>query len=736
MAAVTFLTVYRLGELLGAPRLAAEGRRPVSTPVIGAALRAALADEPGIFAPVAAHPATETALIAAYRELRDLAPDALAALAGQSQRAADVVRLQRSTRRRLHGSWYDEEDLLDTATDALAGNHSGPGPGAGSGPGSGAGSGAADLGTVIVYLPQRISRHGADLLRAVAGCRPLSVIAGTTGDESADAEVVMSVRRLGGTPDAPPPEGTGAMETVDLTRTRIVTASDADEEVRAALRHVMDGVRQGTPLDRIALLFAGPEPYARLAYEQLSAAGIAMNGTAIMPLTARVAGRTLLGMLALPAGNFRRDEVFAWMAGAGLLRQGRFAPVAAWERLSRDAGVVAGRDQWDRLLARLADGLDADADADGLDPDAPAWRADQWRSSAAQARELRAFVLGVIDDLVRAANSSREWSAWARWGRDHLGSLLGGERRRATWPTVEQRAAERVERALDRLAGLGEVEGAVGLDVFTRTLELELEVDLGRVGRMGEGLLVAPVTMGVGLDLDLVVVLGLAEGVFPAPTRDDSLLPDHERSAAGADLPQRSGGVERQHRQFLAALAASSHQVLCVPRGDLRGNKERIPCRWALRVASSLAGDTWYSENLLDPQREAAPWLEHIASFDAGLRRVSFPVSDQEYRLRSMLSSGPTADGKGRDASADPVFAAGSTVIAERRSRRFTRFDGNLAGLDVPSPADGVTSATRIEGWVLCPFAYLLRDLLDVEAGRESRRGARDHAAHAWLARP
>ena len=36
---VSFLTVYRLAELLAAPALAAAGRRPVSTPVVAAAVR-------------------------------------------------------------------------------------------------------------------------------------------------------------------------------------------------------------------------------------------------------------------------------------------------------------------------------------------------------------------------------------------------------------------------------------------------------------------------------------------------------------------------------------------------------------------------------------------------------------------------------------------------------------------------------------------------------------------------
>ena len=139
----------------------------------------------------------------------------------------------------------------------------------------------------------------------------------------------------------------------------------------------------------------------------------------------------------------------------------------------------------------------------------------------------------------------------------HFRALLGGEHRRTAWPAPEQKAAEQVERALDRVSTLDAVEESVDLAVFTRTLELELESDLGRVGRMGEGVLVGPIGMGVGLDLDVVVVLGLAEGLFPSPTHDDSLLPDHERVSTGDELPLRSQRVERQHRHLLVRAGRS-----------------------------------------------------------------------------------------------------------------------------------------------------------------------------------
>ncbi len=697
VAAVSFVTVYRMAELLGSSPLSGAGRRPVSTPVIAAALRAALADRPGIFAPVAGHAATETALIAAYRELRDLSDGALDALARRSDRAADVVRLQRAARRHLVSDWYDEEDLIDAAVETLRAG----------------GAALRAMGPVIVYLPERLSRHGGMLLGTIGELSDLTVIAGTTGDARADGDIELSLRRIGPGQADTAPAAIDPLAVVDGERTRIVTVSDCDEEVRVAVRAVADATRAGTPLDRIALLHASPEPYARLAHEQLAAAGIALNGAAVMPLTARVAGRTLLQLFELPESGFRREEVFAWLAGARLRRDGGAIPVTAWERLSRDAGVVGGRRDWDLRLATLADDLEATATRDEADPDAPEWRAERSREQATRARDLRAFVLGLIDDLADAAARPRPWGERVAWARRHLQNLFGSERRRTTWPMAEQKAAERVERALDRLAGLDAVEEIVALDVFTRTIELELEADLGRVGRMGEGVLVGSISMGVGLDLDLVVILGLAEGLFPSPTRDDSLLPDHEREATVDELPRRASSVEPQHRQIHAALAGASRHVLCVPRGDLRRNIERVPSRWVLAFASTLAGERWWSDELLTANR---PWLQHVASFDGGLRSMTVPASEQEHRLRLLMGQGSTRlDAPALATAGDPTLNAGGGVVAARRSDRFTRFDGNLGGLPIPSPADQVTSATRLETWAGCPFAYFLQSILRVD---------------------
>ncbi|MFN8018422.1 MAG: hypothetical protein U0P45_09890 [Acidimicrobiales bacterium] len=155
-----------------------QGRRLVSTPVLAAAVRGVLATAPGSFGPVADHAATETALVDAYRELRDLDDASLDLLAASSVRRRGRPRVPRRPAA-LEADWYDEDDLMASAAAAVA-----------------SGTAPAEVGTVVVHLPQRLTRHAGALLAAVAAGSGLVVIAGSTGEPKAGAEVAQSVRRL------------------------------------------------------------------------------------------------------------------------------------------------------------------------------------------------------------------------------------------------------------------------------------------------------------------------------------------------------------------------------------------------------------------------------------------------------------------------------------------------------------------------------------------------------------
>jgi RecB family exonuclease len=153
--------------------------------------------------------------------------------------------------------------------------------------------------------------------------------------------------------------------------------------------------------------------------------------------------------------------------------------------------------------------------------------------------------------------------------------------------------------------------------------------------------------------------------------------------------------------------------VLCVPKGDLRRSRERVPSRWALDVASALAGETWWSEQLLTGR---APWLTHLASFDDAVRTAAVPATEQEHRLRTLLAlDARRPQLAAASAEVDATLAAGVEVVEARWSREVTRFDGNLAGLPIPSPAERGASATSLESWAKCPHGYFVRHVLRVE---------------------
>ena len=573
---VDCMSLHKLAERLAGEVQAARGRRPASAAVLAAVVRQVLqTTATGVFGEVRDHLATERALADAHRALRDLEERELATLAKSSARAADVVAVSRQVQRRLAAEgFHDERDLLTEATKLVR---------------SGRLDTLADLGRVVLYLPQRLNSASLDLLAALGSALAgFTVLAGSCGDEQADAPVAAVVRRLAGAeawrPSAVPVS----------VPTRIIAVPDADEEVRTALRGVVEAIRRGVPLERIAVLYGRRDPYARLLADQLKAAELPFSGPSARPLTESVLGRFLLGLLGLSARRYSRSDVMAWLSAAPIRaaldpgEDGRWrpVPVAAWERISRRAGVLDGADEWDRRLKAYCANRRSEMDRLGEDSD---WRRAHIERDVATADGLRRFM---NDVLARAESASglATWRLLAQWAERSVRDLVGGaEWREGNWPAHERAAAERVEACLERLDGLDRVDPAPDLARFRRALEAELATGRGRQGRTGHGLLIGPVEVALGVDLECVWVLGMAEGVFPGQAVEDTLLGETERAAVPEALPVASARLADDHRRFLAALAgASAERTLLYPRGDLRRTANQLPSRWLLAVAQAL----------------------------------------------------------------------------------------------------------------------------------------------------
>lgn len=696
IAGVDFLTPFRMAELLGGPSLAATGKRPVSNPVVAAVVRRALADNPGQFAGIEEHPSTERALVRLHRELRDLSPDHLDQLVAANHRCEDVIRIHREVDAALADEWYDEFDLMREATEVLSRQpHL-----------------IAERGHTILYLLQSLSLTASAMLREVGAQGEVTVLAGVTGIDRADSRTSQICERLGVTLTATGEPAPNAH--------RIVTVSDADDEVRSLIREITTAAREGVGLDRMAVLYSGDEPYARLLDEHLNAAGIPHNGESVRSIAESLVGRLALGLLALPDGSFRRGEVLGVLSSAPIRQfaeTGQLTPNEAWERVSRSAGVLRGTDEWRTRLDQYQSDCRVEVEhLEGLEPDS--MRISRLRREIHLAHGLWVFFDELVANLDQP-RSSTTWTSIAEWLRSLLTRYLGPTAQRAGWPETEITASDQVDAALRRLSGLDAVEPQTSLAVFRRTLELELRAGVGRVGTFGNGVFVGRVGQALGLDMDRVFVLGMAEGTFPAQRSEDNLLPDHERATLDGALPLRASSVEDEHRLYLAALAsASGERVLFFPRGDLRRSNERVPSRWLLDSATALAGERVDSENLADLARDnTVEWVKEIPSFIAGIRNAAFPSTPQEYELASLLEW-PSS---GRPMDAHPLFdrsaafAHGVELTTSRSSKLFTRFDGNLAGAVTPEGVrTEVVSPTRLQDWAACPHKYLMRHVLGV----------------------
>ena len=199
-------------------------------------------------------------------------------------------------------------------------------------------------GPLILHLPEPANPFEGQLVSALAR-RP-------------DCRVVVGFnRRRRCRP--PPPCGPVGGWSVQVDRPRLplrpatrLEVADPGDEVRSAVRDLVAHAALGVPLNRMALLYPSADPYATLATEQLEAAGLAWCGPGHRALAGTVTGRFLLRLLGLAAGGLERAAVMTLASSAPIRRHGAPLPVAHWDQLSRQAGVIDD-DHWGPRLRTL-----------------------------------------------------------------------------------------------------------------------------------------------------------------------------------------------------------------------------------------------------------------------------------------------------------------------------------------------------------------------------------------------
>jgi RecB family exonuclease len=677
VAGIQVTTLARLAEQVAAASMTP--RRPATNAVLASAWRAALRENAGVFEPVRDHPATVRAFADAHRELRDLSNAALDAIAPASQLVTDLVRLHRAVTQALRGMWYDTPDLLDRATELTLARE----------------ATTDDPGQLVLYLPQQLTLGESRFARALAETADLTVIVGLTGVGRADRAVHRSLRRIGLELD----HGPGARVAHEVFH-----ASDSDDEIRCIVRDVVVTL-ESTPAHRVAILYGSAHPYARLLHEHLTAAGIAVNGTGTRSVSERAIARGFLGILQLTADDLPRADLFTAVSEAPTRAfDGSRIPASRWERLSRSAAVVRG-DDWADRLDTYATAVRSDIAAEQGREDPRQARIDARGRDLDTAAGLRAFATTLRARLHEGANLTT-WSQLGDWAGALFESLYGDAQVLSRLPPDEQYAAAAVESTLRGLAGLDAFEPTADLTGLIDVLVAELESALPRVGRFGDGVLVAPTGTAIGLDVDVVYAVGLAEDSYPGRLHEDPLLLERVRDLSLGELASYRDRLDAKHRHLLAAFDAAPRVVVSFPRGNLRRSTHRLPSRWLLPTLRMLTGDLDLAAT--EWETVPSPQVKGSASFAGSLVGDQMPASEQEWRTRAVSLGGDLDDRTIDDAV---------TLVRARASDTFTRFDGNLAGAEgLPDYADGtrLVSPTALEAYAVCPQAYLVERLLGV----------------------
>jgi ATP-dependent helicase/nuclease subunit B len=489
--------------------------------------------------------------------------------------------------------------------------------------------------------------------------------------------------------------------------------------VREVVRAIAAELETGIPLYRQAIVYRQGDPYATLVRETLDAAGLPWVSSEGLRLSASRPGRCLLGLLDLPDRSFTREAVMEWLGTSPVLDDTvATLPTATWDRLTRDANVLRGADQWDSRLQAFAATCETEA-ADLEREDRQPNQVEARRRQAAEARILAGFVTELAQAL-KPPEANASWADFVRWARLLLDRFVGRPER---WPATQRDAAFKVVEVLESLEQADRIAWAsrISLPTFVATLEGALDGQRIPTGRVGEGILVEPITALNGLAFDRVYLLGLVDGAFPPSPATDPFFP-----SGGPDpLERRPRQVAKERQDFLVSLTAADGGRLTLSFPDSYRDRAAIPSRWLLEVIAIKYGLRLDASEFATLGEKDNEWLRVIQSAQQAVTRAPVPADLEDRRLGEVARWTNSGLPFGLYPLARRSGLPLQRAIEQRQARRggnLSRFDGNLSEhaatarrLNDFIVSGRLVSASAIQTWASCGYKYFLERVIRVE---------------------
>lgn len=737
-----FWTLEEFAREISTPRLVSQGKTEIPSHadelVVGDISKSLAEKEKGFyFRDIAKHPGFHRAVLATVKDLKDacLSPAQMDRILGDTkiaeqvhlQKLEDLLSLWKTYEKRLQDlRWYDESDVMVSVSQWVMDSvylKSTP---------KIVLYGFYDFNIVQKRLLQAcLSEKETTMFLPYEPTRAFEYVKPTlkwlkeNGFKETPAEIVEPNKRrqpiehlchhlfnAGKPVDIPP----------DIIQ--VISAPGEMREVREVIREMLRASQEkGIAFHEIGVLIRSPEAYSRLFRETFDRLGINPYLRKGLPLNATHAGRSLLLLLNMMNRNFSRHSVIEFVTFAKLLsdrfsteKEFPFAP-AQWDALSIHAGVVEGQKEWEERLGRLREswfkkGGEEEEEGEG---------------SSRFHKEDRV----VLDRLIRFTQELFKYLQ--PMGASHTWNGKGTALLNAFDNLVQQdETSILVKQAVKMLSELDATGIPPSQGDFTRLVEEVLqEVFLPTGNFQRTGPTVVDLMAARGVPFKMVILPGMAEKFFPPLIRQDAILLDHERKILNRflggkntePLPLKTEGRLEEERLLyrLAIGAAKEKLILSFPRIETGTGKERLPSSFLLASVKALTGESTDFQKL-----EKFPGFIRITLSDIAVRSPERALDEVEFDISTGRQKLEEKEAEAllylRELS--PFFARGLLLESSRWGEKvFTGFEGVLSSKEALqilqerySIFEKTISPTRLEVYACCPYQYLLKVMMGIEA--------------------
>lgn len=468
---------------------------------------------------------------------------------------------------------------------------------------------------------------------------------------------------------------------------RLLSAYSPLQEVREGLRHIRFLLRETAYAGDCAILIPDESQYPALIQTVANEFHIPIYFSWGEPLIRVAQLELVLQLLRVWADDFPRRQFLDVIRSPFLdLTNFGFKPAdaAILERISRYGPVVAGFENWIKVLQRLSS---KDLDKNNRD-ESDDNEGDIFSLPNADTCKRLIDSLQKLADVLKPSKEENRITFWVEW----LWKLL----KDTGWLSCSVSTTgtpwfEKFKQNLREMCIADQELGVWNLNFDQFVAELEMSFQLNNFHQvMDENKVqVLRILDARGSRFEHIVILGLAEGVFPKSQRDDPFLPESFRQTAGLEsqVEQNQVGVFYQ-----AITRANGTLMVTRPYMSDKGEALEPSPYWNALTACLNEEDIEFVRSTTRRMLEDAASLEELF-FWSNLFKI--PIKFEDEHLSQTIKK----------------LDHQKVVLSSRQSRRIAGiYEGDLEklppGLTKFDQPESDWSASRLETYKSCPMRF------------------------------